>query len=221
MKLTMTESSIKMKSFLLLYALSFFSLLLHANPENLSQNNLAVVKSKIKDIKWLANQEIVINAVLEQNKQKLTLQEILSRDKLWQKTKELTAFKQSLQEGQCGFFIQGLVKNSKVFNEIFVTDNQGANLCAYPATSDYWQGDESKWQIPFKTGEIFIGPADFDESSQQRSVQISIPIKYNSMVIGVLVAGIKMSYVEYKALQQLVSIQDQSDDQFRLNKILK
>lgn len=176
--------------------------------EKLDKNTADVVKRKIRDVRWLADHDLVINAVLAQNAQNLSTQEIHLRDKTWQESSQLTPFKRSLQEDESGLFIQSMVKNSKVFSEIFITDNQGANVSAYPATSDYWQGDERKWIQPFREGNIYIGSAEFDQSSQQRSIQISIPIKYQTKIIGVLVAGIKMSFIEYKALKQLVNIDE-------------
>ena len=62
--------------------------------------------------------------------------------------------------------------------EIFVMDDLGLNVAASDVTSDYWQGDEAKWQKTYPVGPnaIDIGDVAFDESTQTYEVQISIPV---------------------------------------------
>jgi hypothetical protein len=65
-------------------------------------------------------------------------------------------------------------------------DNQGANVCMSDKTSDYWQGDEAKFQKTFTggAGSIFIDDVKFDKSSQTYVVQASLPIKEGNTAIG-------------------------------------
>ena len=90
-----------------------------------------------------------------------------------------------------------------MYSEAFLTDAQGANVAAYPATSDYWQGDEEKFTASFNGGQgkVFIGPIEMDESTQTNAVQISVPMEYNDETIGVLVIGVKVSVLEAEKLQ--------------------
>ena len=92
-----------------------------------------------------------------------------------------------------------------IFNEIFLTDNQGANVTAYPATTDYWQGDEEKFIKSYNDGNgvVFVGPATFDKSTHVYAIQISVPVIYETKNIGVLIAGIRFSHLEeIKALDK-------------------
>ena len=90
------------------------------------------------------------------------------------------------------------VERSTSFNEAFLTDNQGANVAAFPATSDYWQGDEEKWTASFQNGNgvLFIGPLEQDESTQTLAVQVSAPVFDRGRTVGVLVVGITFTYLE-------------------------
>ena len=36
--------------------------------------------------------------------------------------------------------------------EVFVMDNKGLNVAQSAVTSDYWQGDEAKWQQTYLVG---------------------------------------------------------------------
>ena len=84
------------------------------------------------------------------------------------------------------------------YNEAFLTDNQGANVAAFPPTSDYFQGDEEKWSESFNegSGRVFIGPVELDESTGVRAVQISAPVLDQGRTIGVLVVGITVEHIE-------------------------
>jgi hypothetical protein len=65
-----------------------------------------------------------------------------------------------------------------LFSEIFVMDSRGLNVAASNTTSDYWQGDEAKWQESFGlgAGAMHIGEIEFDESSQSYLSQVSLTV---------------------------------------------
>jgi hypothetical protein len=60
-------------------------------------------------------------------------------------------------------------------SELFVMDSRGLNVGQSDVTSDYWQGDEDKWQQTYPVGPdaVFVGDVDFDESAQAFLSQIS------------------------------------------------
>ena len=62
--------------------------------------------------------------------------------------------------------------------EVFVMDNIGINVAQSAVTSDYWQGDEAKWQETFGngSGEIHISEVEFDDSTQVYQSQVSMPV---------------------------------------------
>ena len=78
-------------------------------------------------------------------------------------------------------------------------NNQGANVAAYPPTSDYWQGDEEKFIVAFNQGkgQLLITPIFYDESAKTYASQVAAPV-YNKedVAIGVLFIGIKLSYAQ-------------------------
>lgn len=153
---------------------------------------------KIRTAETLAFSPTLIDAVRSQNAQNLTLDVIKERDEAWKSTDQLTPFKLSLQTSKAGKTLKRFVSENDDFNEAFLTDNQGANVAAYPATSDYWQGDEEKWTASFANGngQTFVGPIERDESTQTVAVQISAPVMHRQETIGVLVVGVTLSYLE-------------------------
>lgn len=157
-----------------------------------------LLRVKMRTVQHMALNPVLVRAVRLQNSEKLSPQVIEERDKEWRASDEVTAFKLSLQTSPAGRFLAQQVERSASFNEAFLTDNQGANVAAYPATSDYWQGDEEKWIASYNggNGRIFIGPLERDESTQTVAAQISAPVIDRGETVGVLVVGVTINYLE-------------------------
>jgi hypothetical protein len=83
-----------------------------------------------------------------------------------------------------------------VVTEIFVMDNRGLNVGQSEITSDYWQGDEAKWQKTYQAGAnaLFIDEVEMDESTQAFQSQLSMSIvdPASGEVIGAITVGINI-----------------------------
>ena len=159
-----------------------------------------LLRVKIRTVQHMALNPLLVRATRQQNASGLGAEEIARRDKAWKATKELTPFKLSLQTSPAGRFLKHQVERSTSFNEAFLTDNQGANVAAFPATSDYWQGDEEKWSESFNGGDgrVYIGALALDESTNTVAAQVSAPVLDRGKTIGVLVVGVTINYLQTK-----------------------
>jgi hypothetical protein len=81
-----------------------------------------------------------------------------------------------------------------LITEVFIMDNLGLNVAQSDPTSDYWQGDEAKWQKTFSVGPdaVFVDGIEKDESTQSMQSQISFAIvdPSSGRVIGAATVGI-------------------------------
>jgi hypothetical protein len=79
-------------------------------------------------------------------------------------------------------------------SEVFVMDNKGLNVGASNLTSDYYQGDEAKWQESYGTGRMHIGEVEFDDSAEAFLSQVSLPIEDPSSgeAIGAITLGVNV-----------------------------
>lgn len=77
-------------------------------------------------------------------------------------------------------------------------DNQGANVAMTNKTSDYWQGDESKFTQSYRGGKgaTHIGDVEFDESAQAYLVQVSVPVIESGKAIGAVTIGVNIDELE-------------------------
>jgi hypothetical protein len=159
-----------------------------------------LLRIKMRTVQHMALNPKLIAAVRRQNAEKLDLNSIKQRDNDWKASKNLTPFKRSLQENGAGKMLKRYVNRNPSLNEAFLTDNQGANVAAFPATSDYWQGDEEKWTASFNEGDgkVFLGPVERDESTNTLAVQVSAPLFHQGETIGVLVVGVTFDYLNAK-----------------------
>ncbi len=127
-----------------------------------------------------------------ENAKSKTLEQVQATDQEWQKTAGVTPFMKAMMESACGQYLHKMQGSKPFLAEVFVMDNLGANVAMTDKTSDYWQGDEAKFQRSWAEGKgaVFIDEVEFDESTQTYLVQASFPVKDGGIVIGAITVGI-------------------------------
>jgi hypothetical protein len=142
-------------------------------------------------IKALASDPTLVAATKAQNAKRVDLAAIQAIDEQWIAGKVPERVQQTTT-GPCADRLRELVAAHAAYGETFVTDDQGALVCATLKTTDYWQGDEPKWQRAFAEGKgaVFIDRPRFDDSASIHLAQISVPIVDRGKVIGVLTVGV-------------------------------
>jgi hypothetical protein len=151
----------------------------------------------VKLAAWTA-EKVVVSAIAAQNAQHLAPAEIQRRDREWIAGREEALVRQMLT-GPCADRLHQLAASSPAYGETFVMDNRGALVCANRKTSDYWQGDEAKWQKSFNggSGAVFIDRPRMDESAKEHLAQISLPIRdaaghtIGAMTVGIVIEKLK------------------------------
>lgn len=101
--------------------------------------------------------------------------------------------KASLENDVSKYLTEQMKAAKGAVTEIVVTDGWGWNVAQTGGTSDYFQGDEPKWQKPF-AGETDIGPVEDDGGV--KVTQISVPVKQGDKIIGAVTVGVDVSKVK-------------------------
>lgn len=145
-------------------------------------------------IRKIAEDPVCEKAIEEQNAKKLSMDWIKKMDVEWTNATGITPFMKPYLENDCVTSLKKLVASQPAIVETFVMDDQGANVACVWKTSDFWQGDEDKWQRSFAggAGAEFIDKPRFDESSQSYSVQVSLPVMKGHRAIGAITVGIAL-----------------------------
>ena len=187
---------------ILTVAAVFYGLALGAATVQAEEAHVVEVKKYVTTnvVPWL-NDKIVIDALKAQNIKHAALAEadIIKLDKEWRAQVDAPSkpLIDSVTKNALSTFLATKKTESKgLLTEIFVMDDKGLNAGQSDITSDYWQGDEAKWQKTFKVGvdAVFVDKVEKDESTQQLQVQMSVSVKdpETGKVIGAVTLGINV-----------------------------
>lgn len=159
--------------------------------------------AKTEVVNWIKT-DVVISAIKDQNQKyaNLAQADIDTLDKTWRAetsasdrpminavlASELSQFLATIRE-----------KSDGLVTEIFVMDNKGLNVGQSDITSDFWQGDEAKWQKTYLAGPdaIFVDGVEQDESTQAFQSQLSMSIvdPQTGDVIGAITVGVNVDAI--------------------------
>ena len=156
------------------------------------------VKQLAEKLKAWGENPALVAAVKAQNAKKQTLEQIKQRDTTWRDTSGVDDFMQTILNNPAAAELRKLEKSEPFFFELFLMDDQGANVAMTNKTSDYWQGDEAKFTESFQGGKgaVHISEVEFDESAQSYLVQVSVPVMEDGSAIGALTVGVNVDALE-------------------------
>ncbi|MBU0909414.1 MAG: hypothetical protein KKA54_09285 [Proteobacteria bacterium] len=145
----------------------------------------------------LGTDPVIVQAVKDENAKGKTLAQIQEKDKQWQAHAGLADYMKAIMDSDCGKRIREIQASAPYYAEIFVMDNQGANVAMTDKTSDYWQGDEDKFQKSFANGAgaVFVDEVKFDDSAQTYQVQVTVPVMDGGKAIGAITFGIDVDKI--------------------------
>ena len=148
---------------------------------------------------WLSSSVVQDQITAQNSKHKgMSEPDIIAMDKKWRAETGASSqpmISEILGKELSSYLSQVKDESAGLYTEIFVMDNLGMNVGQSDVTSDYWQGDEAKWQETYLKGAnaIHIGEVEMDESSQQLQVQLSLPVvDNNGSVIGAVTVGVNV-----------------------------
>jgi len=151
-----------------------------------------------KELAKIGTDPIVVAAVKAENAKGKSLGSIQDLDAEWKGTAGIVDYMTAMMESPCGQHLRSFQDTWSFIAEIFVMDNQGANVAMTDKTSDYWQGDEAKFKESYNNGmgAVFVDEVEFDDSTQAYLVQASFPVKDGTKVIGAVTVGIDIDIFE-------------------------
>ncbi|HWW59768.1 MAG TPA: hypothetical protein VN181_00240 [Thermoanaerobaculia bacterium] len=160
----------------------------HAQSADGLHKSLTTESAKLK--MW-ASDPAILSATKAQNARKVALAEVQRLDREWIEGKAHDLMKQ-VTTGPCADRLRKLAAENAAYGEAFVSDDQGALVCASQETSDYWQGDEAKFIRAYDggRGSVFIDRPRLDASAKAHLAQISLPIMDGGKAIGTITVGV-------------------------------
>lgn len=150
--------------------------------------------------KWLTDPALIA-AIKAQNVQHTGLSEdaVIALDQQWRAEAGAGGgplIEKLLSAPVSNWLLDQQVATAGFVTEVFVMDDKGLNVAQSVETSDYWQGDEAKWQQTFTVGPdaLHISEVEFDDSTgfYQSQASLSISDPATGEVIGAITFGINV-----------------------------
>ncbi|KAA9008177.1 hypothetical protein [Histidinibacterium aquaticum] len=151
------------------------------------------------EMRQWAESPLIVDALIQQNALHAGLDRdrILELDRAWRADvgDPGSPIIAPVLNGPLAVYLRNLVDSTNgMVTEIFVMDDKGLNVAVSHITSDYWQGDEPKYQQTYARGAdgVHISEIEFDESSQRFQGQISITLTdpASGAPIGAMTVGV-------------------------------
>lgn len=141
----------------------------------------------------------LIAAVKAQNAQNkaVSIQQIHQLDQQWldeqrlpKDQRELT--NRALQNPLADWLREQQTQLDGIVSELIVTDQHGLNVAISEPTTDYWQGDETKFTEPFFSEQPYMSTLTYDQSTRRFQVHVGTRIRdpQSDATIGVLIIGL-------------------------------
>ncbi len=134
----------------------------------------------------------LVRFTVAKNAERESSAQISARDREWKAGRG--NLREALVSDACADRLRELIGDDSLIVEAILMDDQGALVCASAPTSDYWQGDESKWQRTCEEGQaFFVDEPAFDDSAESYAIQLSVPVRHEGGPIGALTLTLRLS----------------------------
>ena len=144
----------------------------------------------------IASDPGVREAVMASDAASETAEQVRRRDTAWMANPG-DPLRQAIVQAPCSARLRELLKDDPMVVEAFVMNDRGTLVCSATETSDYWQGDEPKWQRTFLEGrDPFVDEPALDASSGKYAIQLSVPVVSGAKRIGALTLTLKLNRQE-------------------------
>ncbi|HYU40702.1 MAG TPA: PDC sensor domain-containing protein [Vicinamibacteria bacterium] len=144
----------------------------------------------------IARDPAIHAAVVASNAVAETPEQIRRKDAFWIANPR-DPLRQTIVRAPCSDKVRELVKADVVVVEAFVMNDRGTLVCSVAETSDYWQGDEPKWQKTYVDGkDAFVEEPAFDVSTGKYAIQVSVPVFDAGKRVGAVTLTLKLHRAE-------------------------
>lgn len=140
--------------------------------------------------RWAMVQRVV-SAVTAQNEQSRSSERLAELEASWRRGEDPGGQFTALVTNDCAQALQAALTSNPGYADAYVTDQQGALVCASTRASDYYTGDLDSWRQAYAggAGAIFIGAPREDEGLGSQILQIAVPVRAAGKTVGVMVVS--------------------------------
>lgn len=158
-----------------------------------------------KTREWLANPIVALSVKAQNDRNKTLSQPVIdSLDKQWRAEREGTdkpLIAATLSAPLSTYLLRVQAESLGLYTEIFVMDRNGLNVGQSAPTSDYWQGDEAKFQKTFLVGSdaVFVDEAEWDDENKIWRAQLNLTLSDASGSYGAATIEINLTEMQRRS----------------------
>lgn len=164
-----------------------------------------ITDAVLADIRAFLERDIVTMSVLNQNQKysAITQADIDALDQTWRaetETADQPLISATLSNPLSSYLTRVQAHSLGLYTEIFVMDNKGLNVGQSNISSDYWQGDEAKFQKTFPVGAdaVFIDEPELRDDVQAWVVQVNLSVSSEGQAIGAATIEVNLTELQRK-----------------------
>lgn len=147
------------------------------------------IDARLPEIKKLAADAKVVDAVKEQNKAPTAEVQAMTQEK-WKTLKVLDPFIRALTKNPAAEVLKA--GKGEIISEAFVSSADGKKV-AFLSKPTGWSHAGKPKHDDAMAGKIWYGDVEVDESTGVQQIQVSVPVLDGDKPIGSLVVGLKIS----------------------------
>jgi len=142
-----------------------------------------ITPALLDDLRALLKRDIVQVTVKAQNARLAAIDAdaITALDKQWvaeRKAPDKPLISATLSNPLSTYLLRMQARSLGLYSEVFIMDAKGLNVGQSSITSDYWQGDEAKWQKTFAVGAdaVFVDEPEWHAETKTWRVQVNMAV---------------------------------------------
>jgi hypothetical protein len=172
-----------------------------------------VTSDVVDTLRSFINTEIVRSSIINQNRKYagMSEDEIVALDTKWReerKSDDQPLISATLTNPLSSYLTRVQAHNVGLYTEMFVMDANGLNVGQSNITSDYWQGDEAKFQKTYPSGPdaIFVDDPEFDDEMGIWRIQVNMAVadKTGAEAIGAVTIELNLSELQRRQQQGML-----------------
>jgi len=168
-----------------------------------------VTSDVVETLRSFIDTEIVRSSIVNQNRKYagMSEDEIVALDTKWRderKSDDQPLISATLTNPLSSYLTRVQAHNVGLYTEMFVMDANGLNVGQSNITSDYWQGDEAKFQKTYPSGPdaVFVDDPEFDDEMGIWRIQVNMAVADETGAEAIGAVTIELNLSELQRRQQ-------------------
>jgi hypothetical protein len=142
--------------------------------------------------------------IAAQNAQKVSVERLKALDAKWKASTTVEPYMWDLMRNSLAYELVGFQFRNKFIVEAFAMNAQGAIVAETNRTSSFYKGEAAKFTAAYAggAGALWYGVPEFDESTGEMVIQVSVPVMRDGKAIGAIVFGVSLDRWEQRGTQE-------------------